>query len=115
MGKGLAQETLAVGRVARPEAGGAAGLEVPGELEPDLLEHFEVAAGDRVACPLECVEWGVELIRQPSEPGSPLEEAAAQELAPERRDRMQEPAAFREPAFQSREQVLAADRPSCLA
>ena len=57
----------------------------------------------------------VQLGREAPEPRLRLEEAALQQPAPERRDRMQQPAAFPEPSLEVLLQILAADRLACLA
>ena len=112
-GECLAQQALAIRRVAGSQARRAV-VEIAGELEPDLLEDLEVAARNSVAGELERVERCVELMREAADPRLALEEAAAQQPAPERRDRVQQPAAFPEPAPKVLEQVLAADCPTRL-
>ena len=126
--KRLTQIALPSGRVARsqslekpPERGGLGSrvrralLEVAGELEPDLLEHLPISACDRSARKLERVKRSVQLGRQATDTRFALEEAAAQQAAPQRCNWMQQPPAFPEPAPNLVEQVLTADGPPRLS
>jgi hypothetical protein len=77
--EGVAQVTLARGRVAGPEPvqeplERRAALEVTRELEPDLGEHREVSPRDGFTGALNRVERRVQLGRQPPEPRFALEE-----------------------------------------
>ena len=99
-----------VGRLAR-----WARMQVARELEPDLLEHLEVPARHALAGALEGVERRVQLSGQASDPRVGLEQAASQQPAPRRRDRVEHPAAFSQLQLQVLDEVLAADRAACLS
>ena len=90
-------------------------VEVARELEPDLLEHPQVPARDGGASSLERVERRVQLGRQAPDSRLGLEEAVAQHPAPQRPNRVQQPAMARETVPEVLEQVLAADGPACLS
>ena len=90
-------------------------VEVARELEPDLLEHPQVPSRDGGAGTLERVERRVQLGRQTPDSRLRLEEAVAQQPAPQRPDRMEQPAMSREPVPEVLEQVLAADGPARLS
>src|SRR5438093_3657758 len=104
----LAQQALTFGRVAGPQLQ-AVVVEITGELKPDLLEDLQVPACDGVARSLERVERRVELGGEAPEARPGLEEAAAQPPAPQRRARVQDPAARPEPALGALAPVLGRD------
>jgi hypothetical protein len=120
--KGLAQVALPLGRIARPQAVDEglkarrslvvrrAFVEKARELEADLLEHLPVAASHGVAGSLERVEGRVQRSGEASEPRLGLEEAAAHQPAPERRQRMEQPAPLAELELQVLDEVLSPDR-----
>ena len=131
--EGLPQVLLAVGRRAGPQSGEEAPergrvrpelrpalLQVARELQPDLVEDLAVPAGNGVACQLERVERRVQFRDHPAETGVALEQPAANERPPHRRDRMQQLGVAAELALQLVEEILAADglprlprRPGC--
>ena len=123
----LAQVTLPVRRIACLEpveealehrgigSAGPALVQVARELEPDLLEDLQVPARDRLAGSPERVEGRVQCAGQTAEPRLALEEALAQQAPPQRRDRVQQPAAGTELAAEVLQQVLASNRPPGLS
>jgi hypothetical protein len=111
----LSEVPLALGRVAGAKARGRLRLgQVLGEDEADLREDREVAARDRVARPLDRVERRVQLGGQTAEPRARPQQAAAEQRAPQRRERVHEPAPRRETALEVGEEIFAANRRACL-
>ena len=120
MQEGGAEVTLPLRRVAGPEAvqeplERRLGFEVTRELQPDLGKHLQVSTRNDVARALERIERRVQLGRQAPEPRIALEETVPQEQSPQRLDRVQQPAALKQPALEAFEQVFATDRLAGLA
>jgi hypothetical protein len=90
-------------------------VEVARELEPDLLEDPQVPARDGGAGTFERIERRVQCTRQAPDPRLALEEATAEQSTPQRRNWVQEPAAFSEAVLELLEQVLTTDRPTRLS
>jgi hypothetical protein len=96
----LAQQPLTVRRLT-----GAESLEEPlerlvllepaRELEPDLGEHLEVAARDRVAGAADRVEGSVQLCGQAADSRLGLKQAESQQPPPQRLERLQQQAPLR--------------------
>ena len=96
----LAQQPLTVRRLT-----GAESLEKPlerlvllepaRELEPDLGEHLEVAARDRVAGAADRVEGSVQLCGQAADSRLGLKQAESQQPPPQRLERLQQQAPLR--------------------
>ena len=116
--EGLAQQALAFGRFARPQASG--------KLDGSARSSSARTAGRSPRTPCRLPRATASLARSNASNGvwssavsrpsrvSRLKQAAPQQPAPERRDRMQQPAAVPDPALEVAEQVLPADRPTRL-
>src|SRR5688572_8548491 len=90
---------------------GGARLEISSEFVSDLLEDFEVPAGDGITRPLDRIEGRVKHRDQASEAAGRCEKASANRPPPERLNRVRKNRAGQRVADDSIDHVLASDCP----